>query len=275
MQTRSYQYEAGRFTANAAINPLAGRLLGRILEQEIPSALSFSATDLAGFFEIPPQAQASFANGDLSFDSAPVKAFLEPYFQQALRQLAQTYSLSGNLSPDNIGQIPIETLDALLNYELSGQGRLESDGKTTTFRFQYSDGAERFTLSGIDAAILASCQVQRCETQLDGELDLKLDVQGLNGQSDRLNIELPPSLGRALEQAQRFGIRELPLADGKLTSAVQTLPNSIPSPAPSPALPASSALPLPRLTQGNFTFSAERMTAPWFAVFSVSPNQPQ
>ncbi|NJR43735.1 MAG: hypothetical protein HC767_14855, partial [Akkermansiaceae bacterium] len=192
--TRSYQYEAGPLHRQCRHQPPGRSPAGPHPRTGNPLRPQFFGNGPGRLLRnFRPKAQASFANGDLSFDSAPVKAFLEPYFQQALRQLAQTYSLSGNLSPDNIGQIPIETLDALLNYELSGQGRLESDGKTTTFRFQYSDGAERFTLSGIDAAILASCQVQRCETQLDGELDLKLDVQGLNGQSDRLNIELPPA----------------------------------------------------------------------------------
>lgn len=300
-----YQYREGSFTATAQIDPLAGRLLGRLLQKEIPSAVTLSATELAGSFTIPEGA-ATLANGVITLDATPVKTFLEPYLQAALAQVVQSYNL-----PDEIG---IETLEAVLNYRFVGQGRLQastppataplggSQGKrSTSFTFEYSDRTARLTARGIDPAVLALCQVEQCDSQIDGDFDLQIDVQGFSQTSEQLGIELPSSVRQALNQARLFGIREVAFADGQLTSAVQVqperaMPLEVGAPLTQPAsavlapqlgrrFPSQSAPPIPRLpdrgptpgsalaglTQGNFVLTAERLTAPWSAVFSVSP----
>ena len=214
--TLSYNYQEGNFLAEAEINPLAGRLLGRVLKKEIPSAVTFSATELAGSFTIP-DTTTTVGNGSITLDSGPVKAFLEPYLQQAMGKVAQSYSL-----PEEVG---IETLESVMNYRFIGQGLLKSANDSTAFTFEYGDDIDRLSIQGIDPDVLALCQVQECNTQLDGDFDLKLDVEGFSETSEDLGIKLPSSVKRALRRAQLFGFREVAFADGKLTSVVQVLPN--------------------------------------------------
>ena len=225
----AYEYQDGSFTADAEINPLAGRLLGRVLKREIPSAVTFSATELAGAFTIP-ETTTQIGNGSITLDSSPVKAFLEPYLQQALGQVAQSYSL-----PEGVG---IETLESVLNYRFIGQGLLESDNEKTAFTFEYGDDTDSLAITGIDPAVLALCEIQQCNTQVDGNFDLKLDVEGFSETSDELGIQLPSSVKRALRRAKLFGFREVAFADGKLTSVVQVLPNLAP-----PEIEAESVVP--------------------------------
>lgn len=215
----AYEYEDGSFTAEADINPLAGRLLGRVLKKEIPSALTFSATELAGSFTIP-ETTTTLGNGSITLDSSPVKAFLEPYLQQAMGRVAQSYNL-----PEEVG---IETLESVLNYSFVGQGLINSANDSTAFTFEYGDDVDSLAITGIDPAVLALCQVQKCNTQMDGDFDLKLDVEGFSETSEELGIQLPSSVKRALRRAQMFGFKEVAFADGKLTSVVQILPNLAP-----------------------------------------------
>jgi len=216
----SYDYQNGSIAAEAEINPLAGRLLGRILKKEIPSAVTFSATELVGAFTLP-ETTASIGNGSITFDSSPVKALLEPYLQQAMGQIAQRYSL-----PEDVG---IETLESALNYRLVGEGLLNSLNGSTAFTFEYGDDTDRLAIEGIDPAVLALCQEQTCTTEVDGDFDLKLDVKGFGEASEELGLNLPFSVKRMLKQAQRFGFKEVAFADGKLTSVVQLLPNLAPA----------------------------------------------
>ncbi len=230
----AYEYEDGSFTAEAEINPLAGRLLGRVLKKEIPSAVTFSATELAGVFTLP-ETTTTVANGSITLDSGPVKAFIEPYIQQAMGRIAQSYSL-----PEDVG---IETLESVLNYRFIGEGLLESDNASTAFTFEYGDDADRLAITGIDPAVLALCEIQQCNTQVDGDFDLKLDVEGFSETSDELGIKLPASVKRALKRAQLFGFKEVAFADGKLTSVVQLLPSLTSS--PTEALPVSPETTVP------------------------------
>lgn len=281
----AYDYQNGSFTAEAEINPLAGRLLGNVLKKEVPSSINFSATELAGSFTLPEAAanNANLGNGDITLDSAPVKAFLEPYLEQALDRIVQNYDLPEGVS--------IETLESVVNYRVIGKGRLESAQRQTAFTFDYSDRADSLTIKGIDPAVLALCQVQECSSQVEGDVDLQLDVKGISETSDELGIKLPANIKQALKRAQMFGLKEVAFADGKLTSRVQVLPRPAQSTddavpdlipgvdMPGAKLPPSSTLPsspkastsslLHQLTHGNFVLTAERLTAPWSVVFAL------
>lgn len=292
----TYEYQDGSFTAEAEINPLAGRLLGRVLKKEIPSAVTFSATELAGSFTLPATS-AKLGNDRITLDSSPVKAFLEPYLQQAMGRVAQSY----NLPKD----VDIETLEAVLNYRFIGQGRINSANNSTAFTFEYGDDTDSLTIKGIDPAVLALCQLQQCNTQVDGDFDLKLDVEGFSKTSNELGIQLPSSVRQALKQAQFFGLKEVAFADGQLTSVVQVLPSLAPSTTPGEAVVPGATVPtqnlarspqvvpgiakvqapaqtpmrpqrsmvtahgLHQITHGNFVLTAERLTAPWSMVFAV------
>lgn len=278
VQAAAYQYQDGNFKAIAQIDPLAGRLLGRLVSKEVPSSVTLSATELAGAFAIPAAA-ASLDGGRLTLDSRPVKVFLEPYLQQVLGQVAKTYPL-----PEGVG---IETLETVFNYRFTGQGALQtlsSGGQpvSTAFTFDYSDSGDRLTLQGLNPAVLAQCQGQPCQTQLDGDFVFKIDIQGLSQVSGQLGIQLPSSARQALNQARLFGLKEVDFADGQLTAAVQVQPaptltglGSLPPvarPQSGDRFPPQDTSKLtPKLTHGNFVLTAERLTAPWSAVFSVAP----
>jgi hypothetical protein len=141
---------------------------------------------------------------------------LEPYLQQALAKAAQTYPLPKG--------IDIETLEQVVNYRFLGQGNLNATTGSTAFTFEYDDGTGLLVVKGMDPAILSRCKQQQCDTQIEGDFDLDLDVEGLRKTSSELNINLPNGLQLALNQAKLFGLKEVAFAEGKLSSKVQVLP---------------------------------------------------
>jgi hypothetical protein len=124
----------------------------------------------------------------------------------------------------NDAEDAVGVLDDLLNVELNGTGTLISGTESTDFNVEYFNDTNSVVVNGFDPNVVSLGLEETSTVAAEGTFNVDLVLSQFLAYSQRLGIELPPTLSRGIALLEAFGIDEFTLASGSFDLEYTAIP---------------------------------------------------